>query len=153
MNIEYTAGGEELFPFLSPLWEKLRDHHADRSVYFAAYFRNRFFEDRICDLTNDGKILLKVDLARDQTDDKIVGYCISAVNKDQIGEIESLFIEEAYRGLGIGNELMERAIRWLDDCHVKSKKIAVAVGNEEVFGFYQQFGFYPRLVILEEMKE
>jgi hypothetical protein len=45
---------------------------------------------------------------------------------------------------------MNRALTWLDLQDVHTKVIAVAVGNERVYTFYERFGFYPRLVMLKQ---
>jgi diamine N-acetyltransferase len=38
----------------------------------------------------------------------------------------------------------------MDEHGAERKIIGVAVGNEEAFGFYEKFGFYPRVTILRQ---
>ena len=79
-----------------------------------------------------------------------MGYCISGIDQDGIGEIESIFIAEEFRGQNVGEALMQHALHWLNDQGVTSKVIDVAVGNERVFKFYARFGFFPRVTKLKQ---
>lgn len=45
---------------------------------------------------------------------------------------------------------MEHALRWMNESSAKRKVIGVVVGNEQALGFYARFGFYPRVVNLEQ---
>nr|WP_282433378.1 GNAT family N-acetyltransferase [Desulfosporosinus sp. FKA] len=78
-----------------------------------------------------------------------IGYCVTTIDND-IGEIESLFVDEAYRKMGLGTVLMERALNWLEQNSITKKRLNVAVGNEQVLNFYRRFGFHPRTIILEQ---
>jgi ribosomal protein S18 acetylase RimI-like enzyme len=78
------------------------------------------------------------------------GNCVSAATAEGVGEIESIFVAAEFRGQGIANELMRRALDWLDAQGVHTKIIAVAVGNERAYAFYERFGFFPRLVMLKQ---
>jgi ribosomal protein S18 acetylase RimI-like enzyme len=53
----------------------------------------------------------------------------------------------------IGNELMKRALEWLDTNRVKSKRVVVAEGNEKVIDFYNHYGFYIRRIVLEQVSD
>jgi len=100
-----------------------------------------------------GKGSLRLDLAWDPEDGRSVGYCVSSLSGEKQGEIESVFLEEKYRGQGIGRDLMLRALAWLDECGAIRKRVSVGNGNEEAWKFYQKFGFYPRMTILEQRRE
>ena len=80
--------------------------------------------------------------------DTPVGYCISTVNHT-VGEIDSLFVEEDYRRHGYGGMLVDHSLSWMKRKGCTTIRVAVADGHESVFGFYQQFGFYPRLTYLQ----
>lgn len=67
-------------------------------------------------------------------------------------EMESLYVRENYRGLGLGETLLSNAIAWMDEMGAHTKTVSVAVGNEKAFGFYEHFGFYPRKTQLEQIK-
>jgi len=134
---------------IKPLWEQLNQHHEEISPYFSTDFRVYNFTERKTRLLKkyaDGQ--LRVDLAQYQ--DRIVGYLVSAVTADGVGEIESIFVAAEFRGQAIGDELMQRALLWLDQLQVHTKLIALAVGNERAYSFYARFGFYPRVVMLKQ---
>jgi GNAT superfamily N-acetyltransferase len=52
-----------------------------------------------------------------------------------VGEIESVFVEEAYRRKGIGTTLVSRAIDWMDYRWCGQKKGLCPYGNEELWKF------------------
>mgnify|MGYP000956525834 FL=1 len=82
-----------------------------------------------------------------------VGHCISSVDKDYTGEIDSIFVLKGYRGVGIGEQLMQKGLQWMDDMGAEKIVVNVAAGNEQAFGFYEKYGFYPRRTMLEQIKE
>ena len=147
-NIQYIHGDDRLLFEVQPLWEKLNEHHRAKSRYFAELFAGLTFTERIADFRKKSKIDIRVDLARDLDIDILVGYCISTLDRNQVGEVDSMFVESTYRGLGIGDSLMRKALDWIHIHPVKSVQVSVSYGNEEVFGFYQRYGFRPRRTIL-----
>jgi ribosomal protein S18 acetylase RimI-like enzyme len=94
---------------------------------------------------------IRVDLAQDDSG-KLLGYCVSSIDKVQTGEIDSIFVGTECRELGIGATLMEKALEWLKSKGSRKNIVSVAVGNEKAFVFYEQFGFYPRRTLLEQKK-
>lgn len=152
-NFKFVTGNIELLDFVQPLWEKLNKHHKDNSNYFPDRFINLKFEVRKNKFVSDNNLGVKVDLIKDVERDLYIGYCISTINKELIGEIDSLFVEKEYRKYGLGDELMNRALEWLNNHQVKTKIIGVAEGNENVLEFYKRYGFYKRDIILEQIGE
>ena len=152
-NFEFVIGSIGLLDFVQPLWEKLNRHHEINSNYFSNKFRDLNFEVRKNKFINDSNIEVKIDLIKDVEKDLYIGYCISTINKELMGEIDSLFIDEEYRKYGLGNKLMTRALEWLNSNQVKTKIIGVAEGNENILEFYKRYGFYKRRIILEQVKE
>ena len=153
-EIEYTETDERGLDLTNELWLKLLRHHAGRSRHFSERVSKRTIEDRRKELsakTKKGR--LHIGLAKDKDTGELVGYCISSVNKEKMGEIESIFIEESYRGNSIGDGLMKRALSWMDSIPVKRVIAAVLYGNEEVFPFYQKYNILPRATVLEQIKE
>lgn len=152
-NLEFITGSRELLDFVKPLWEKLNKHHGENSKHFSHKFSSLNFEVRKSKFINDEDMQVKIDLIKDKEQKKFIGYCISTINLDLTGEIDSLFVDKAYRKYGIGDKLMTRALQWLDDNKVKTKIIGVAEGNENVLEFYKKYGFYKRRIILEQIEE
>lgn len=150
-NFEFINGSRELLDLVQPLWEKLNKHHETNSNYFSDKFRNLKFDVRKNKFINDENLEVRIDLIKDK--DLYIGYCISTINKDLTGEIDSLFVEKEYRKYGLGDKLMTTALRWLDSNGAKTKIIGVAEGNENVLEFYKKYGFHKRRVILEQINE
>lgn len=153
-NISYVSGDDKLLDDVKELWEELNEYHRKRASHFAEHYSKFTFDTRKVDLAKKAQSgHLRVDIAVDKTSGKRVGYCISSVDDEGIGEIESIYIDDNYRMHGIGNELMKRALQWMDRMEVMKKTVSVAAGNENAFGFYERFGFYPRKTYLEQIKK
>jgi ribosomal protein S18 acetylase RimI-like enzyme len=149
MDIAYNHGGSELIDTIQPLWEQLNQHHEQISLYFKGEFYTNTFEQRKAKLSQKyGQGQLRFDLAYYKDD--LVGYCISGIGENGIGEIESIYIIKEFRGQYVGEVLMQHALDWLDEQGVTSKMIDVAVGNERAFKFYARFGFFPRVTRLKQ---
>ena len=146
--IEYTSGDRSLLDRIAPLWEKTRAYHVACSTHFAADMAGWSFVERMKELP----AVVHVDMASDDKDMRCVGYCLSSINPERNGRVESLYVEDEYRGRGIGEALMRKALAWLREQEAQSTIIAVAAGNEEVIGFYARFGFYPKTVLLGQPK-
>jgi ribosomal protein S18 acetylase RimI-like enzyme len=148
-DIAYTAGGSELLDTVAPLWEKLRRQHEELSVHFADRLRVYGFDARregLLHKTAEGG--LRVDLAREADGDRLVGYAIATVTADRVGEVESLYVEPAFRHRGVGDHLMRLSLAWLDARGADPQTLYVACGNEMVFDFYRRHGFYPLSTLL-----
>ncbi|MDP4183107.1 MAG: GNAT family N-acetyltransferase [Bacillota bacterium] len=151
--INYICGDERLIDEIKELWEGLNEHHKRKSPYFKDHYTNFSFETRKSDFLRKAKSgALRVELAIHKEAQKGIGYCVSSLDEENTGEVESIFISEDFRGLGIGEELMKRAFKWMDQAGAVKKVVTVASGNENAFGFYKKFGFYPRKVLLEQVK-
>lgn len=152
-NFELITGSVELIDLVQPLWENLINHHEINSNYFSDKFRNSKFEVRKNKFIKDCALKVKIDLIKDTDKDLYIGYCISTVNADLIGEIDSLFVQKEYRKNGLGDKLMDSSLEWLNQNQVKMKILGVAEGNENVLEFYKRYGFYKRKMILEQINK
>ena len=77
-----------------------------------------------------------------------IGYCIATVDGLN-GEVDSLFVEAAYRGKGVGEELMSLALKWLEEQKCETVRVSIAEGNESVHDFYRRYGFAERLMVMQ----
>ncbi len=144
-KIKYIYGSEVLLDQIKVLWEALNSHHLGLSANFKQHYRDMTFEKRKADLLKKaaaGK--MRVDLAFDEETGRNVGYCVSSVSAEKIGEIDSIFVVAAYRGMGIGDSLMKKALCWMEQQEVVEKIVEVAVGNEQAWGFYAQLRFFAK---------
>ena len=140
----YREVGVEEIDAVRPLWEQLNAHHLLLSRHFGDEMGQRTFEPRKQQLlAKAGTGKLKIDLAGPTTTGSFIAYCISSLCAGGNGEIDSIFVEEHFRGRGIGAGLVRRALEWLDDLGATSKTVVVAYPNEEAVAFYSRFGFLP----------
>ena len=150
-DIEFIEGYEELLDEVSALWERLNEHHKSNSIHFKEKYDKFTFEDRRKGFLEKAKeAKLKIYLAKDKSTDTFIGYSICTITKDLIGELESLYVEAAYRKYGLGDKLITSALSWMKENHTKSITIGVAAGNEQAFKFYERYGFYPSVTLLKE---
>ncbi|WP_281613385.1 GNAT family N-acetyltransferase [Flammeovirga sp. SubArs3] len=130
------------------LWKKLYAHHhfLRHQIHIEPsdsdwVRRKNKLKDKACDL-----IVLTV-----KTELQLLGYLIASVHRldPSVGEVESLYVEEEYRGEGLGTQLMHEAMSWFNYKNVKVRKLAVGIENETVVEFYRKQGFIPKSIILE----
>ena len=133
---------------------QLNEHHQERASHFRFHYEQMNFGDRKAyfeKIATTGT--LRLNLARDPVADRFVSYCVSSICPDNTGEIESIFVEPDYRSHHVGSNLISRALDWLDACGVRRKRVSIGDGNEEAWGCYRKFGFYPSMTILEQKKD
>ncbi len=152
-SFEFINGGIELLDNVKPLWNKLNNYHLEKTISFKKKFTNMTFEVRMNKVINDNNLKVNIDLIKDKIIDSYIGYCMSTVNNDLIGELSSIYIEKDYRKLGLGNELITKSLAWQNENNAKTKIIGVAVGNENALGFYEKYGFCKRTIILEQINK
>jgi diamine N-acetyltransferase len=153
-SIRYIHGDQTNLDQIKPLWEGLNRCMGERSTYFKRHFETRTWEIRRVELLkNAASGLMRVELAVDEETAKAVGYLVSSVNSEKLGTVESIFVSEGYRGLGVGESLMKNALAWMDQNGIVEKIVEVTVGNEQVYGFYERFGFLPRQTLLKQLKK
>ncbi len=134
-------------PRIRPLWEKLNALHLADSVYFRDHFAAFTFEQRAEKflLMSGRDVLIEIAAYENGVP---VGYCISTA-EGCAGELDSLFVEEQWRGKGIGETLVRRSLEWMRGKNCARIMVAVAHGHESVLPFYERFGFYPRFTYLQ----
>jgi ribosomal protein S18 acetylase RimI-like enzyme len=145
MTIEFVEKGADNIDIIRPLWEGLNAHHLVRSPNFRGHYEQMTFEARKKDLLKKERLCVILAVR----DSEPIGYCVCTISAEGDGEIDSIFVADAYRRSGIGEELMKRAITWLDAGGAKKKIVAVAAGNEAAIPFYESFGFVPRMTVLQ----
>ena len=152
MHVFYDIMTEDGLDLIGPLWLELRQMHRARSINFKSELGSMSFEGRRDELLEKAAGgLMRVELARDE-DGRVVGYCVSSVGANMIGEVDSIFVTAAYRQMGIGSALMASALQWMDGLGATRKVLLAIVGNEEDHSFYARFGFLPKSTLLEQAR-
>ncbi len=89
----------------------------------------------------------------------VIGYLCAFIDNysfrstNPIAEIENMFIEEKYRGQGIGSKLVDNLIRQLESKGVKRIKVGALTKNSRTVDFYRKNKFNDHEVILERSLE
>lgn len=154
-DIVFIDGDHNLLDNIGPLWEKLNEYHKNNTKHFSQRYSDFTFEKRKAGLLEKVKSgsVMRIDLAKDVNKGVIIGYCINTVSPEKVGEIESIYIDKDYRGKGIGDNLIRKALQWMDSLGINKKIVGVAAGNEQAFSFYERYEFYPCLIILEQKND
>lgn len=129
------------------LWEKNRKYHEDTSEYFKESYRLVNFEDRMKAFSRFNKDTMKITVAKEN--DEYIGYCISTIS-DGKGEVDSLHVDKANRGNGIGKNLVTIHLEWMKEKNCKVIGVTVSQENESTIGFYKNLGFYPNTLYMQQ---
>lgn len=150
-EIQYTETDRQGLDLIKPLWQQLVEHHKARSPIFYNDYAKMTFATRKKQLLEKSRgNTIRIDLARDENLGEFVGYCVSTISEERQGEIDSIYIKPNYRRFGIADNLMKRALHWMDEQLITKRILVVGAGNEEVLGFYSKYGFHPRNIVLEQ---
>jgi GNAT superfamily N-acetyltransferase len=90
-----------------------------------------------------------------EVDGVVVGYLTghargpSSLRTVRSAELESLFVQGALRGRGIGVRLVEDFLAWCRERGVERVAVTAYATNEGAIRFYQRLGFAPRQLALE----
>jgi len=79
--------------------------------------------------------------------DKTIGYLIGRIVEEETGraeskfaELEHMLIDESYRGLGIGEQLVNNFKDWAKSKGLKLIKVNVSFKNTQAIKFYNKVG-------------
>lgn len=82
-------------------------------------------------------------------DGRVVGFCGCGASRDEdlrqqnMGEIQGLYLLQAYQHLGLGRALMEVALEYLRSAGYKRAYLWVLDSNAQAIRFYEKAGFHP----------
>jgi ribosomal protein S18 acetylase RimI-like enzyme len=137
---------------IKSLWEGLREYHASLSEKASS---SKTFEQRERELKE--KVIdggqIQILIAFDEANQTYVGYSVSTISKQNVGELDSLFIMEAYRSQGIGELFMNRSMGWFEENNIERMLMYVSYFNESAVRFYKKFDFEPVSYILTKTKQ
>ena len=70
-------------------------------------------------------------MVKDEDTNRYVGFAYSAMDRDHKGNLKLFYIEEAYRGKGVGSKLFEDAMEFIEAYQPEEILIYVSNGNEQ----------------------
>lgn len=145
MNLfQFRSGNAELLPYCESLWDLFIHSQIKNAGVMSDGISEYIQGMRNGDLlTKTARGKLHIQLVDLGDINKPIGFCITSLSKDKIGEVEVLYILEEYQGNHLGTQLLQTALKWMAVHNVMEKRLKVVVGNENIFGFYQKFKLYP----------
>ena len=152
-GITFTIHGRDDLDLIEPLWKGLAAHHRERAAANAPAFLDEmealtFAARRDALLEKNRDRALRLEIAFDPAAGGPVGYCVASGVPGGHGEVESIFVDEAYRNRGIGSALIEHASAWMDEIGTVEQALFVFAGNGRALPFYARHGFSPRFIVL-----
>ncbi len=152
-GITFTVHGRDELDLIEPLWEGLAAHHRERAQANAPVFLDEmnamtFAARREALLEKNRDRALRLELAVDPVAGAPVGYSVASGAPCEIGEVESIFVDDAYRNRGIGGALLEHALAWMEGIGTVEQALSVFAGNDRTLPFYARHGFSPRFTVL-----
>jgi GNAT superfamily N-acetyltransferase len=146
-TLSFIIGNESIIDEVGELWEELNKYHLEKSVDFKSHYKTFTFQmrkEKLTPYTEKGNLFIIIAKIKK----KKVGYGIASV-KENIDEIDSIYVKPRYHGGDIGKILIKKSLNWIKSKNVEKIIVNISIGNEEVFDFYSQYGFKPRLTQLE----
>lgn len=90
-------------------------------------------------------------MVKDEDTNRYVGFAYSTMGRNQKGNLKLYYLEEPYRGKGIGSKLFKDAMVFIEAHQPEEILIYVSNGNEQALGFYQSKGFRFKSVVFGGM--
>jgi len=148
--IEYrTSYAAELLRLLLALQDTYFHINASRQIQEIKEEKNikKSYEEYVAMIKDSTDDSWKVYLAT-APENKIIGFIIGSIEKDEylvkdkIGKVEDWYIEDEYRGNGIGKELYNKLEKWFKekDCHQVMSD--TWQGNEPSISAHKRLGFF-----------
>jgi ribosomal protein S18 acetylase RimI-like enzyme len=79
------------------------------------------------------------------------GYLVYWIEK-QVAYLDSIYLEEAYRGQGLGTQILQEYERSLKERNIETSKLYVFAHNQRAFGLYQKMGYELETTYYQEDK-
>jgi GNAT superfamily N-acetyltransferase len=86
------------------------------------------------------------------------GFLLAAAHVDdplwrfrEWGEVEALYVERAWRGTGLADELLGRALDWAAERDLAAVQLYVTASNSRAISFYERQGFRSAQVVMRTL--
>ena len=66
-------------------------------------------------------------------------------------EVEALYVEHPWRGTGLADELLDRAVGWAAERGLPAVQLSVTASNARAMHFYERQGFCPAQAIMRTL--
>ena len=86
------------------------------------------------------------------------GFLLAAVHLDaplwryrEWAEVEALYVERPWRGTGLADELLGRALKWATDLGMPAVQLYVTASNTRAMSFYERQGFRSAQMVMRTL--
>jgi len=124
---------------IEPLWILLNEMHKEFDREAGQPVRTTVWPERREQLLDKSGFKTSIELL--YKNGELAGYCYSTIDRDGIGEIDSLFIDEKLRCKGYGKLFVESALAFFECNNTTCIKIWVHPANTLAKSFYRRFSF------------
>ncbi|MBE6152823.1 MAG: GNAT family N-acetyltransferase [Firmicutes bacterium] len=121
--------------------EKQYDDNINENCIIYSFYENIIHDDKNCILVVE-------------ENNKIIGYLYGFIQNNgdtyinDVAQLDTIFIDEKYRKLGIGNALIEEFKKWTKKQHVKYIELKVCNNNVNAISLYKKIGFVDTKTIM-----
>ena len=97
----------------------------------------KYFED----LINNEYVIIALE------DENVIGYLAGSINEKgsyeliQYGEINNMLVDDKYRGLGVGKQLINQFKEYCKSKNITNLKVVASAKNKNAIDFYKKQGF------------
>lgn len=149
-NLEYIEGKEELVPYLEKLWQ-IWDQEK------LSYGQNAVDTESFQSMFNANQDDYRIFICK-QNGNLVGGCCVMIFGKnnnykEKYGYIWLIMVDKKYRGMGVGQQLLNMSKEWLFQNDVKQISLDVRTWNKKAQAFYKKNGFKLFNLTLSYFKE
>jgi ribosomal protein S18 acetylase RimI-like enzyme len=137
------------------LFRQLHAFNAALDPQFALSENWETYFDAVIEEALEGKVLCL--LAYETSTGRPCGFALAAVHHDsnmwrvhEWVEVEALYVDDAWRGCGLADELLSRACEWAESVGQSLVQLYVTASNERAIRFYEHEGFGETQAIMRK---
>jgi ribosomal protein S18 acetylase RimI-like enzyme len=145
VKMEIIEAIDSHIPEIVELWKEFMDFHKDIDPVFSRSEDGHLsFEKHLRDSINseDWHILVALDKGC------VVGFSTSQISKyapvfemKTHGGINTMAVKSNYRRKGIGEQMLEKILKWFESRNIDRIELSVAANNQIGYSFWKKHGF------------
>ena len=145
VKMEIIEATDSHIPEIIELWKEFMDFHKDIDPVLSRSEDGHLnFEKHLRDSisSEDYHILVALDKGH------VVGFSTSQIRKyspvfkmQTLGGIDTMAVKSNYRRKGIGEQMLEKILKWFESRNIDRIELSVAANNQIGYSFWKKHGF------------